>query len=106
MMGSTSSPDQVWQQYPYLISYQRALLADTKELDLSVVPMSMGLKEAEEELQQYVADLLAKKRFIEREEQDINLPYNDLLCHILGYFKDILGKEENVRFFIMTLTME
>ena len=64
------------------------------------------MKENEEELRQHVTDLNAKKWFIGQEEEDNNSAYCSLLYRISKYHKDILAKEEKVRYLVMMAISE
>jgi hypothetical protein len=50
--------------------------------------------------------LNAEKRYIKREEVEINSLYYELLCRISEYHKEILEKEEKARSLVMTATPE
>jgi hypothetical protein len=50
--------------------------------------------------------LNAEKRYIEREEQEINSLYCELLCRILEYYKELSEKEEKARSLVMIATPE
>jgi hypothetical protein len=85
---------------------QRYHKNEAEEEDVTAVPKRQSLKEDEEDLRQRITDLSAEKRFIEREEEDINSVYCNLLCCISEYHKDILAKEEKARLLVMTTTLE
>ena len=66
----------------------------------------MGLNDNEVDNRQRVADLGADKRFIEREESNINSTYCKLLHEISQHHKEISEVEEKARSLVTTATPE
>ena len=91
---------------PHQLPRARALLAQAEEENLSASQKRTTLNDNEVDNRQRVADLAVEKRFIAREESDINSTYCTSLLQISRYHKEISEAEEKARSLVMTATPE
>ena len=91
--------------FPHHLLRARALISQA-EKELPAATKWTSLTDNEVDRRQRVVDLAAEKRFIEREESNINSTYCKQFHQISQYQKEILQAEEKAWSLVMTATLE